>query len=239
VPHGRQFGSNRAKAASLTSLRRTPGEPPLRFRDHLRRNGWPALAPASLLSLPVPSGLQLGNQLGFLELRDRPKDLTDHDGGGRRVGEVGWSVDGEQLDPSCLQQGVAVSWTTRSRANLLAFSTNTTLTACSWQWASKEPEARNRIADFIVTANKITSAIKHLACVTEAISARLLFAGGRSNGLMPVAQFNPFEKLDKPVMRANGQENAYKLWHSLSDTANRYVDGVEDELIGRGKSGTR
>jgi hypothetical protein len=101
------------------------------------------------------------------------------------------------------------------------------------------PEARNRIADFFVTANKITSAIKDLARVTEAISARLLFAGGRSNGLMPVAQFNPFEKLDKPVMRANGQENAHKLWHSLSDAANRYVDGVEDELIGRGKSGTR
>jgi hypothetical protein len=39
---------------------------------------------------------------------------------------------------------------------------------------------RKRVADLMVTANKITDAIKVLARVTEAISARLLFAGGRS-----------------------------------------------------------
>jgi hypothetical protein len=100
------------------------------------------------------------------------------------------------------------------------------------------PEARKRIADLLVTANKITDAIKALARVTEVISAWLLFAGGRSNSLMPVAQFNPFEKLDKPIMHAGGEDDAYKLWHRLSDEANRYLDGVEDELIGRDKSGT-
>jgi hypothetical protein len=50
----------------------------------------------------------------------------------------------------------------------------------------------------MVTANKITDAIKALARVTEALSAWLLFAGGRSNSLMPVAQFNPFERLIRP-----------------------------------------
>lgn len=100
------------------------------------------------------------------------------------------------------------------------------------------PEARRRIADLLVTADKITDAIKALARVTEAISAWLLFAGGRSNSLMPVAQFNPFEKLDKSIMYTGGEDDAYEVWHRLSDDANRYLDGVEDELIGRVKSGT-
>jgi len=99
------------------------------------------------------------------------------------------------------------------------------------------PEARNRIADLMVTANKITDAIKVLARVAEAISAWLLFAGGRSNSLMPVAQFNPFEKLDTPVMRAGAETEAYRLWDQLSDERNRYLEDVDVELIGRAKSG--
>ena len=39
-------------------------------------------------------------------------------------------------------------------------------------------------------------------------------------------------------MCAGGEGDAYKVWHRLSDDANRYLDGVEDELIGRAKSGT-
>jgi hypothetical protein len=98
------------------------------------------------------------------------------------------------------------------------------------------PESRKRIADLIVTANKITDAIKALARVTEAISAWLLFAGGRSNSLMPVAQFNPFEKLDRPIMQAGADDDAYKLWHQLSDERNLYLEGVDVELIGCAKS---
>jgi hypothetical protein len=100
------------------------------------------------------------------------------------------------------------------------------------------PKSRKRIADLLVTANKITDAMKALARVTEAISACLLFAGGRLNSLMPVAQFNPFEKLDKPIMKADGEGDAYELWHRLSDERNRYLDRVEDELTGRVKSST-
>jgi hypothetical protein len=99
------------------------------------------------------------------------------------------------------------------------------------------PEARKRIANLTVTANKITDAIKALARVTEAISACLLFASGRTNALMPVAQFNPFEKLDKPIMQAGREADAYKLWHQLSDERNDYLDGVDVELMGRAKSG--
>jgi hypothetical protein len=100
------------------------------------------------------------------------------------------------------------------------------------------PEARKRIADLVVTGNKITEAIRALARVTEAISAWLLFAGGRSHSLMPVAQFNPFESLDRPIMGARDRDEAYKLWRQLSDERNGYLDGVEDALIGRAKSGT-
>jgi hypothetical protein len=88
----------------------------------------------------------------------------------------------------------------------------------------------------MVTANKITDAIKAFARVTEAISAWLLFAGGRTNSLMPVAQFNPFEKLDKPIMQTGGEGDAYKLWHQLSDERNLYLEGLDDELIGRSRS---
>jgi hypothetical protein len=94
------------------------------------------------------------------------------------------------------------------------------------------PDARKRTSDLLVTANKITDAIKSLARVTEAISAWLLFAGGRSNSLMPVAQFNPLDKLDRPIMRAGDETNAYRLWDQLSGERNRYLDDVETELLG-------
>jgi hypothetical protein len=94
------------------------------------------------------------------------------------------------------------------------------------------PEARKRIAAATVTTNKIAHTIRALARVTEAISAYLLFAGGRSNSLMPVAQFNQFEKLDRPVMQPGDDTHARKLWHQLGDERNHYLDGVEKELIG-------
>jgi hypothetical protein len=93
-----------------------------------------------------------------------------------------------------------------------------------------DPESRKRIANLRVTADKITDAIKALARVTEAISAWLLFAGGRSNSLMPVAQFNLFEKLGTPIMRAGAETEAYRLWHQLSDERNRYLEDVDVEL---------
>lgn len=101
------------------------------------------------------------------------------------------------------------------------------------------PESRKKIADLMVTTNKITDAIRALARATEAISVYVLFAGGRSGSLMPVAQFNPFEKLDQPIMRTGGENDAYNLWHKLSDERNRYLDGLDVELIQHVKSGNR
>jgi hypothetical protein len=93
------------------------------------------------------------------------------------------------------------------------------------------PEARNRIADLSVTMNKINDAMRMLARATEAISAWLLFAGGRSNSLMPVAQFNPFEKLDRPIMRPGCEAEADHLWQTLGRERDHYLDGVDAELI--------
>jgi hypothetical protein len=64
------------------------------------------------------------------------------------------------------------------------------------------PASRKRIDDLMVTTNKIADTTKALARVTEAISAWILFAGGRTNSLMPVAQFNPFEKRIPPARTA-------------------------------------
>jgi hypothetical protein len=95
------------------------------------------------------------------------------------------------------------------------------------------PEARKRIAELKVTTGKITNAIKALARTTEAVSAWILFAGGRTNALMPVAQFNQFEKLEKPIMGARSTEDAArKLWDELSDERDHYLDDVDADLIG-------
>ena len=68
--------------------------------------------------------------------------------------------------------------------------------------------------------------------MAEAISAEFLFAGGRLNALMPTAQFNQFEKLDRPIMRPDSEDDAYRLWNQLSDERNRYLENVDDELVG-------
>jgi hypothetical protein len=84
---------------------------------------------------------------------------------------------------------------------------------------------------------EISDAIKALARATEAISAWLLFASGRSGSLMPVEQFNQFERLDHPIMQAGGENDAYDLWHQLTDERNLYLDGIDAELIQRAKTG--
>jgi len=93
------------------------------------------------------------------------------------------------------------------------------------------PEPRERIAGQLVTAEKITGAIAALARVTEGISRWLLFASGRTSSLMPVAQFNPFERLDAQIMETDGLQDAWELWHRLSNERNHYLDGVDQELI--------
>jgi hypothetical protein len=53
---------------------------------------------------------------------------------------------------------------------------------------------------------------------------------------MPVAQFNPFEGLDTPIMRADAETDAYRPRHQLSGERNGYLEDVDVELIGHAKS---
>jgi hypothetical protein len=93
------------------------------------------------------------------------------------------------------------------------------------------PERRKEIGAFQATTHKITKTIKNLTRVTEAISAHILFAGGRSGSLMPVAQFDQFEKLDQPVMRSGGEAEASEFWNKLSDEQNSYLDDLVTDLV--------
>jgi hypothetical protein len=104
-----------------------------------------------------------------------------------------------------------------------------------------DPVNRQRIAALMVTMNKTTRAIKALARVTEAISAYILFAGGRMNSLMPIAQFDQFQNLEKPILRTGAKDDAYQIWEKLSDERDQFLDGVDVELIGTvrpGEAGT-
>jgi hypothetical protein len=65
---------------------------------------------------------------------------------------------------------------------------------------------------------------------TRAISACVLLADGCLNSLMPTAQFDQFENLDKPVMKADRREDAERLWHRLSTERDHFLDGMDAEL---------
>jgi hypothetical protein len=95
------------------------------------------------------------------------------------------------------------------------------------------PQRRESIAGLMVTANKITDAIRELARVTEAVSAEILCASGRLHSLMPTAQFDQFENLDKPALSVDRLDEAHQLWASLSDERDKYLEGVREGLLAR------
>jgi hypothetical protein len=93
------------------------------------------------------------------------------------------------------------------------------------------PDRRKQIGEGPVTADKISAAIKTLVRATEAVSAYILFAGGRLNGLTPVAQCDQFEHLGKPAVRFGQESVAAALWNMLSRERDTYAAAVEQELI--------
>jgi hypothetical protein len=82
-----------------------------------------------------------------------------------------------------------------------------------------------------MTNNKITEAIRGIARVTEAVSGEILYVGGRLNSLMPTAQFNQLENLDRPPMRTDQEAEAREIWDRLSAERDRFVEGVGAELL--------
>jgi hypothetical protein len=70
---------------------------------------------------------------------------------------------------------------------------------------------------------------------TEAVSAYVLFAGGRMNSLMPIAQFDQFEHLEQPGIQPCRRDDAAAFWERLGKERDLYALDVEAELIGRAK----
>jgi hypothetical protein len=92
-------------------------------------------------------------------------------------------------------------------------------------------ESRKALAEAIITNDRITAVTRVLGRVTEAISAYLLFAGGRMNALMPVAQFDQFENLERPILPEERRESLHDFWDRLSDERDNFLDGVCDDLL--------
>jgi hypothetical protein len=96
-------------------------------------------------------------------------------------------------------------------------------------------ENRKALAEAIITNDRITAVTRVLGRVTEAISAYLLFAGGRSNALMPTAQFNRFENLDRPLLQPDQLESLRDLWDQLADERDQFLEGVREDLLPPGQ----
>lgn len=92
-------------------------------------------------------------------------------------------------------------------------------------------ENRENLKQAIVSNNKITEAIRIIARATEAMAGEILYASGRLNSLMATAQFNQFEDLDKPVMRADQETAAGEMWDKLIEEREHFIGDVGDKLI--------
>ena len=66
------------------------------------------------------------------------------------------------------------------------------------------------------SAGQFSEAIRTLVRAMEAVSAYVLFAGGRLNGLVPVAQFNQFEHLDQPAVQPRYNDDPGAFWDKFS-----------------------
>jgi hypothetical protein len=91
---------------------------------------------------------------------------------------------------------------------------------------------REAIRHVQVTNNKITAAIRDVARVTEALSADILGISGRMNALMAVAQYDVFERLEKPVASELQRDAAAVVWDRKSDEWDAALSDVRDALCG-------
>ena len=126
--------------------------------------------------------------------------------------------------PSSLLDAVE-SWLEHTDANELA----------DWSHAylahAGNPANRERIKDAQVTNAKITEAIKCISRATEALSSDILYHAGRMNALMPTPQFDQFDGLNQPLMKAEAEEEARELWKSLTQERDASLGEVTSDLI--------
>lgn len=94
-------------------------------------------------------------------------------------------------------------------------------------------DSRKMRDDYSLSGGKIGEAIRGLSRATEAISAHVLYMGGRLNSLMPVPQFDVFDSLEKPVLAPYVADAAYQQWERQVDSFEVSLGTVVDELAPR------
>jgi hypothetical protein len=89
---------------------------------------------------------------------------------------------------------------------------------------------REAIAHIQVTNNKISAAIRDVARVTEALAGEILYISGRTNALMPVAQYDVFDRLERPIALELQRDAAAEVWRAKSDEWDAALHDVRDAL---------
>ena len=94
-----------------------------------------------------------------------------------------------------------------------------------------DPQSRSRHDQEAIQPNlrKLTDISRCFVRVTEALLAYILDDSGHGS-VMPTPQYDVLEHLDQPVLRAEHVEDAGKLWDSLSEERDAYLEGVLDAL---------
>ena len=93
------------------------------------------------------------------------------------------------------------------------------------------PNSRNRtaIAAAAPTADKITRCINIFVRVAEAVTNSILNHSGRGM-LVPMPQFNPFEKLSNPCWFFGDRRTLDDYWDRHAKERNDYLEGIEVAL---------
>jgi hypothetical protein len=89
---------------------------------------------------------------------------------------------------------------------------------------------RNAIANAAPTVDKITNAIKSFVHIAEAVTNFILLRSERGM-LVPVPQFNQFEKLENPLMASDGAALVRGHWDRFTAERNDYLEGIESALL--------
>ncbi len=116
-------------------------------------------------------------------------------------------------------------WLTSSEANEIAKWSHTYLAHAG------DSQDRQAIEHIQVTNDKITAAIRDLARVTEAVSCEILYMRGRTGALMPVAQYDVFERLELPIAPQSVRDAAADAWDTKSREWDDAVSDVRDTIL--------
>lgn len=128
-----------------------------------------------------------------------------------------------------LPQGVIdklESWLNESEADEIVKWSHTLLAHA----AGPSSPNRSIIAAAAPTMDKITNCIKSFVKVAEALTGPILLHSGRGM-LVPVPQFDQFEKLQNSLMTQDTRKIIGAHWDRLTEERNDYLKGIDEELI--------